>query len=298
MKSKVKKQAPKRKVRQIEAPKMIPVSQTDKLIELAARPDFNPETLRQLIELKNLEEKRAAKKEFDIHFAEMQAQIPIIRKTKKNFTNYYAPLEEIIRICAPIMADHRFSYSFHQESLSENRVRIFSTISGYGYDKECYVDMNIIEVSTATNDNQDIMSAKSYGKRYALSDNLGLVFEGTDKDGATETKKSTINKNNAEDAEVVRSVKNMNQKLDSVVDHDAMTKEEREMIETVLTDDEKKAWRKEVFEAAKKDETAVKDVRKRYREIYKQRIQKADKSAEEAFDKPLKNIVDDQNNAY
>lgn len=55
-------------------------------------------------------------------------------------------------------------------------------------------------------------------------------------------------------------------------DPDAMTKEEREMIFTVLDSKEKEAFKNDVLNASKLGGDAIRDTRKKYRELYKTRI--------------------------
>jgi hypothetical protein len=279
-----------------------PQTQTDMLIQLAADKDFPVEKLEKLIDLKNREEERLAKKEFDFHFAQMQAEIPVFSKSKQGYKYKYTPIEVYMKELKPILARHLFSCSWYQETMGTNRPKIWNVISGYGYDKKCSIELNIVEVSDMTNEIQDTGSAKSYGRRYTLKDNLGLVEENEDDDGASAAPphdQSESSNNPAcpscnSNAKVIISKwpkngkyfclpckKGFNAQSQSAEpDEDSMSKEEREMICRELSEDEIKAFRAEVLDAAKIGGDKTREVRKKYRELYKARLTAKNASTE------------------
>ena len=66
----------------VEATPIVPaeMSPTDRLIMMALEGNVDVSKLEKLIELKNAEEERTNKREFDRQFANMQKNLPVIKK--------------------------------------------------------------------------------------------------------------------------------------------------------------------------------------------------------------------------
>jgi hypothetical protein len=147
--------------------------------------------LDRVIALKNAEEDRAAKIEFDKHFAEMQKDYEPVRRSAKGQFGVFADLNSILAVYGPILAKHGFSTSWEEEDIADKPgwKRIWNLISGYGYTKRVKFDCppapsidggakgaNVIQL-------QGIQS--SYGKRYSFNSNAGVILTDEDRDGAT-----------------------------------------------------------------------------------------------------------------
>ena len=174
----------------VKEKKNIQVSETGQLLQMAVDKNLDVDKLERLIELKNKEEARLAKKDFDLHFGLMQSQFPTIPKTKKvknrsgALLYKYCPLENIIKVIGPIIKDHGFSFWFSSEMVEdkENEMRIFCHISGWGHEKTNHIDFPIIKGTDATNKIQERGITESYGQRYAFKAGFGFVIAGEDDD--------------------------------------------------------------------------------------------------------------------
>ena len=165
-------------------------SEMGSLLQMAVSKDMDVDKLEKLIQLKTQEEDRACKKEFDLHFAAMQGELPPVpkgspvwNKNKTEILYYFCKLETILALYKPIINKHGFSYSWEEEEKADSEKRIWCTISGYGYDKKGFFDAPIQAATTFTNVIQQRGSSSSYGKRYSFSNALGVVFENVDNDG-------------------------------------------------------------------------------------------------------------------
>lgn len=168
-----------------------PDSATASLVQLAVEKDFDAEKLDKVITLFNQQQDRQRKETFELHFAEMQKELPIITKDRsakdKNGkdTYKYATLENVLSQVTPIIAKHGFSYSWRNETCATGQVRVWCAISGYGHTRESYFDIPILDPSSWTNAIQQMGSAASYGKRYSLCNALGIIIKDEDDDAAS-----------------------------------------------------------------------------------------------------------------
>jgi hypothetical protein len=160
------------------------------LVRLAIENKADPSVIERLVDLMNKQEDRRAKQEFDLHFAAMQAELPIITKRKeaKNQSEVmyvYAPLEVLQRACNPIISRHGFSYSWREEAIEGKSKRTILAIRGYGHVQENYFDAPEISGTSRMNPIQVAGAMSSYGRRYTFIAGFGLTVEGEDLDGQT-----------------------------------------------------------------------------------------------------------------
>ena len=166
-----------------------PESEVSALIRFAIKEDAGLDKLERLITLKNQEEDRAAKKEFDFHFAEMQRELIPVRKTKDGSkTNTgkvifkYAPLEEIKKLNDPVITKHGFSCRWREEKIGddgEKRVRLI--INGWGWtDEATYFDIPKIATNNITTEVQTRAAQSTYGRRNTYVSGIGITIEGED----------------------------------------------------------------------------------------------------------------------
>lgn len=142
----------------------------------------NMEAFERYITLRRDEEQRRAALEFDKHFAEMQAEMPRVPRSKQSHTNKYAPLESLQEICGPIIAKHGFSY-FWREEVIELGKRVTIVISGWGFSKEVCFDVPKMPGTNAMNPVQVAATLSSYGKRYTFTSGFGIIICDEDTDG-------------------------------------------------------------------------------------------------------------------
>lgn len=166
----------------------VAISEADALLRLALEKDLDVDKLEKLIELKNRQEERQAKQEFDFHFAEMQKDLqPIIKDSAVEDASgrimyKYAQLGNIQKEAGNVLFKHGFSYRWEEERLEVDppEKRITCIISGWGYEKRTYTDMPIQPATKATNNSQQRGVATTYGKRYSFCSAVGIVLEEDD----------------------------------------------------------------------------------------------------------------------
>ncbi len=169
------------------------------LIERAlAHPDATAmvAVIEKLIAMKNAEEDRGARLAFESAFAKMRAELPTIKKTKEvkrgggQHMYNYAPLEEIQKVCDPILQAHGFSYSWREEAIPDGK-RVWFELFGYGHTKANCFDAPLLGAKQS-NSGGEIVNAvqaarmtSSYAKRNSMVDGLGLIIEDEDNDAST-----------------------------------------------------------------------------------------------------------------
>ena len=186
-----------------------PTDPMDKLIWMAVHGNADIDKLERLIELKNRQEEREAKREFDEHFAKMQAKLPIITKSKPvcddngDVVYKYAPIDAIQKQCDPIISEHGFSYRWREEMIETGK-RIILRISGYGHDEDTTFDVPPVQSNKWSNAVQAMGSMSTYGHRYTFVAGFGLTVEGEDDDGREDI---TLVLDNAEEFKALRECK-------------------------------------------------------------------------------------------
>jgi hypothetical protein len=142
------------------------------------------ETLKALIEMKNAEEDRKAKKEFDFHFAEMQKEFTPIERKKTGYNFKYAELSELELKYRPIISKHGFSYKWKEEVIEIGK-RVTIIISGYGHtDDSSFFDVPDVEATKNTNAIQTKGTMSTYGMRYTFKAGFGITEKDEDTDGS------------------------------------------------------------------------------------------------------------------
>ena len=169
-----------------------PVKTEGDFLRMAIDKNLDVDKLEKLIQLKTTEDDRRAKREFDQHFSEMQAEFTPAKKTNTVRNKYgaylyaYAPLEEILRVYQPIINRHGFSYSWNEETLPETKEkRIWCVVSGWGHEKKNYVDIPVMQGNEFTNSVQQRGVASTFGKRYTFNSAFGIIISGEDNDART-----------------------------------------------------------------------------------------------------------------
>jgi hypothetical protein len=146
------------------------------------------EVMERLTALKNREEDRAAKKEFDLHFAEMQREFKLVPKDKDgskttsgNVAFKYAPIENYQAINGDAIAKYKFSYKWTEKLLEGGVLQVRIHISGYGHtDSDTYTDVPVIQTNSLTTESQARNAQKGVGKRITFADGFGMVTIGED----------------------------------------------------------------------------------------------------------------------
>ena len=125
----------------------------------------------------------------EVAYLEMQAELPVIPKSRDGYNFKYAPYEKIGELAFPVMWKHGFSI-FHKATQGANGQAVLKTTlthaeSGAKWESEYEYDPKAKD--------QERGKSLTYGKRYNTALLLGLRIEGEpdrDDDGAA---KSAIN---------------------------------------------------------------------------------------------------------
>jgi hypothetical protein len=156
----------------------------DQLIMLAINENLDVEKLQALIDMKNAEEARQCKKDFDAHFTEMQKEFTPIEKTKRGYDYWYAPLPEMEKKYGPIIRKHGFSVRWRERDLENGKKRVIIVVSGWGHeDAETYRDLPQLEGTKRQSVVQADESTNAHGRRYTFKQFFGIQEIEKTKDG-------------------------------------------------------------------------------------------------------------------
>lgn len=165
----------------------------------------NVSVIERLVALKERDELRQAKKDFAQALASLQAETGLIQAmspvlNRDGTLRYkYAKFEHIMAKVQPLLAKYGFSHSF-DTNWSEGKITAIFKLthrSGHSESNQC---SSAVAKGQGTNSAQDDMGAKSYAKRGAVCDGLGIVIS-HDEDGRDLGSGRTIS---AEDAAILR----------------------------------------------------------------------------------------------
>ena len=180
----------------------IKISESNMLLKLAIDKDLDIQKLEKLIDLKNKEEQRKEKKEFNLNFAQMQKDFIPAQKSKAvmdhagNILYTYCSLEDILKVYQPIITRHGFSYRWNETSIKEGKgIEISCIVSGYGHYEITKVEVPVMPGNKFTNIIQQRGSASTYGKRYSFMDAFGIIIEGEDNDANIPQSKTIVREN-------------------------------------------------------------------------------------------------------
>ena len=149
------------------------------------------DAMRELIALKNAEQDREARLDFDRHFSAMQRDYEPVRRSTKGQFGVFADLNSILSAYGPILSAHGFSNSWEEEDIPEKSgwKRIWSLISGYGYTKRSKFDCPPAPAIDGGNKGANLIQLQaiqsSYGKRISFNMNAGVILTDEDRDGST-----------------------------------------------------------------------------------------------------------------
>ncbi len=168
----------------------------------------------KLLDMRNKELERQAKRDFDANFAKLRAELEPIQRSKENtfLKSKYAPLEAMQEICDPIIAKHGFAYSWREEDLPEGRKCILMDITGYGHTRTnswvapAYDGVKNRDGREVTNALQSAGIQSSYGERRTFKQGFGIVTVDEDTDGDFRTVK--INEELQAELDAIAEAKN------------------------------------------------------------------------------------------
>jgi len=151
------------------------------------------EIIERLMELKNKEEDRQAKKAYFAALSRFQAECPEIEKNSPVYNNNhslrykYAKIGQIIKQVKEPLGANGLSFSMKYEPRDEgiNIICLVHHIDGHTEPTETFMPIDAPDYMKMS-DQQKIGMAHTYGDRYCISGALGIVTMDMDTDGNTE----------------------------------------------------------------------------------------------------------------
>jgi hypothetical protein len=155
------------------------------LIREAMRSDVAPEKLRELLAVRREWEADEARKLYNVAITDFQRRCPIIEKADKAYDKSYARMDRIWREIRPLLTELGLSVTWQVCELRENGL---CHVEGQlrhraGHGERLVQDIPVPELIKGQNKAQQMGSASTYAKRYALCGSLGIVTGDDDDDG-------------------------------------------------------------------------------------------------------------------
>jgi hypothetical protein len=154
------------------------------LIREAIAGKAEPGQLRELLAVRREWEADEARKAFNFAVSEFQRRCPIIEKADKAYDKAYARMDRIWREIRPLLTELGLSVTWQVCELRDNAL---CHVEGQlrhrdGHGERLAQDIPVPELIKGQNKAQQMGSASTYARRYALCAALGIVT-GDDDDG-------------------------------------------------------------------------------------------------------------------
>ena len=160
-----------------------PANSAVSIIQQAIASGADPAYLGQLLAVKREWEIDEARKLYSQAIADFQSRCPIIEKADKAHNKQYAAMDRIWRTIRPLLDETGLSVVWTANTLTEYGLRIEGEIRHKaGHAVPISYDLPMPDKVTGQNAAQQMGSATTYAKRYALCSALGIVT-GEDDDG-------------------------------------------------------------------------------------------------------------------
>ena len=161
---------------------LAPSVDINKLFDKAIEAGSPLEVLRELISLSAKIQTDFAEAQLNKALGKFQSQYPAISRDTEGHNWKYAPLEHIAdKIKAPLEANG-LSFTFNTDTENEVLTQ-FCTIHHIDGGSRVSKYSTPITPQAGQNKNQEVGTANSYAKRYALCNGLGIIIGGEDDDG-------------------------------------------------------------------------------------------------------------------
>lgn len=153
------------------------------LIREAIASGKSPEYLRELLAVRQLWEDSESKKAFNFSISEFQRRAPIIAKEDKAYDKQYARMDRIWREIRPLLTELGLSVTWQICELRDQACHVEGQLRHrQGHGERLVQDIPMPELIKGQNKAQQMGSAATYARRYALCAALGIVT-GEDDDG-------------------------------------------------------------------------------------------------------------------
>jgi hypothetical protein len=164
---------------------IVPVENTSvALIREAIAAKADPAQLRELLAVRREWEADEARKAYNLAISEFQKRAPIIEKADKAYDKQYARMDRIWREIRPLLTELGLSVTWQVCELRDgNLCRVEGQLRHRdGHGERLVQDIPVPELIKGQNKAQQMGSASTYARRYAMCAALGIVT-GDDDDG-------------------------------------------------------------------------------------------------------------------
>jgi hypothetical protein len=161
------------------------VSPAVAMIQAAMQQGMAPEQLREFLAARREWEADEARKLYSQAIADFQSRCPIIEKGDKAHNKQYAAMDRIWRSIRPLMDETGLSIVWTVNAATEYGLHIEGEIRHKaGHSVPISYDLPMPDKVTGQNAAQQMGSATTYARRYAMCSALGIIT-GEDDDGHT-----------------------------------------------------------------------------------------------------------------
>jgi hypothetical protein len=166
------------------------VDDTTALVQLAVERGVDVDVLERLVALKERVEARDARSAYFAALAAFQREVPEVQKSRAvsfderrggNVAFYFAPLEDIEKAVRPVALKHGLSWSFDSRMDEGLLTATCKVVHVQGHSETASFSAPVAK-QAKMNQIQATGSTRSYAKRYALIDALGLSIVEMDDD--------------------------------------------------------------------------------------------------------------------
>jgi hypothetical protein len=159
-------------------------TQSVALIREAMAKGASPEYLRELLNVRREWEADEGRKAYNRAISEFQKRAPIIEKGDKAYDKDYARLDRIWRTIRPLLTDLGLSITWQVCELRDGNLCHVEGLLAHrdGHGIQIRQDIPVPELIKGQNKAQQMGSASTYARRYAMCAALGIVT-GDDDDG-------------------------------------------------------------------------------------------------------------------
>lgn len=154
----------------------------DTFLQIAVNRGAEIEELKILMDLRDRDERWKAEREFEKHFAEMQKDYTAALKTKEVKTKAgtlaykYCPLPEILKIYAPILSRHGFSYRWEEVEDKDKAGKTTTCfLTGHGFSRTANEHLPYALGNALINEIQTRGVTSEYGRRYSFMNVTGCI---------------------------------------------------------------------------------------------------------------------------
>jgi hypothetical protein len=159
----------------------------ESMIAQAIEKGMPVETMKEILAMRKELKADWAKEQFDRAMADCQAAMPVIAKSKqardetKGKDLYkYAPLDAIVAIAGPIIAQYGFSYSFKTLN-TPTLVKVTCIVKHRdGHSEESDMETTLATKTQIMSAPQQIAATVTFNKRYAFTNAFGIITGGED----------------------------------------------------------------------------------------------------------------------